>query len=322
MKLVDLLTGYDNRTIVFPEGDQENIILAAYQARQLAVCKPLFVATEQAVQAVCNHRGIEPHGWYDCILPPEEPTAEDIALLTQTGMDEMVANFLLQQPLYYAAMLLKKGVADAMVAGYVHESGEVISAANMIVGLQPDIGAPSSYFLFEIPGFLGSEGNMLVYADCGLQIEPNAQQLADIAILTARSIKKLLRWEPRVALLSFSTKGSSEHAKTQKIIDALAIVRQKQPDLLIDGEMQADAALNEDVAIKKMPEGSQVAGKANILIFPDLDAGNIAYKLTQRLTGGTAYGPILQGFAKPVCDLSRGSSVEDILGVIAIAAVM
>ena len=161
-----------------------------------------------------------------------------------------------------------------------------------------------------------------MYADCGFQIEPSEEELASIAALTARSAQRLLGWEPRVALLSFSTKGSAEHPRTERLARVLELVRSREPKLLIDGEMQADAALCPEVAAKKIPEGSPVAGRANVLIFPSLEAGNIAYKLTQRLTGATAYGPILQGFRKPVCDLSRGSSVEDILGVFAIAAVM
>jgi len=209
-----------------------------------------------------------------------------------------------------------------MVAGLVSESGEVINAASLIVGLQENVTAPSSFFLLEIPGYQGSEGNMLVYADCGLQIEPTEEELADIAILTARSIHDLLGWQPRIAMLSFSTKGSAQHPRSEFVKKALSIAKEKNPDLLIDGEMQADAALSGEVAVKKMPGGSSICGDANILIFPNLDAGNIAYKLTQRLTGGKAYGPILQGFRKPVCDLSRGSGVEDILGVTAIASVM
>ena len=323
MNIMEFLKNkFTNRSIIFPEGQERNIIHAAYLARQKGICRPWLVGDNRVIGQVCATLDIPAEGWYTGMSPEEDDLSGCIAQLTAEGMNESVAEFLLNQPLYYAAMMVRTGKADAMVAGFVAESGEVINAAAMMVGLAEGVSSPSSYFLFEIPDFLGREGNMLVYADCGLQIEPTEEQLADIAVLTARSVHNLLGWEPRVAMLSFSTKGSAEHPRSERVQNALAIARQKAPRLLIDGEMQADAALSMNVAEKKIPGGSPVAGQANILIFPDLDAGNIAYKLTQRLTGGTAYGPILQGFKKPVCDLSRGSSVEDILGVTSIAAVM
>jgi phosphate acetyltransferase len=167
---------------------------------------------------------------------------------------------------------------------------------------------------WRIPGYVGAEGNLLIFADAAVNPDPTPQQLADIAIATARSAKELLGWEPRVAMLSFSTKGSAMHPLVDKVIDAVKIIRERELTLLVDGELQADAAIVPEVASKKIKETSSVAGKANILIFPDLGAGNISYKLVQRLAKATAYGPVLQGFAKPVSDLSRGATLEDIIG--------
>lgn len=323
MNLVNILkprcTG---RRIVLPEGVQDRIITAAWQAQQQGLCRPILIGASDPIAAQCAAMGIPKQGWYDRTDPTEAPLDEYADTLASQGIDRTAARFLLEEPLFYGAMLVQLGQADAMVAGYVSESGEVINAASMFIGMEDEVESPSSFFLFEIPGFHGPEGALLMYADCGFQIEPSEEELASIAALTARSAQRLLGWEPRVALLSFSTKGSAEHPRTERLARVLELVRSREPKLLIDGEMQADAALCPEVAAKKIPEGSPVAGRANVLIFPSLEAGNIAYKLTQRLTGATAYGPILQGFRKPVCDLSRGSSVEDILGVIAIAAVM
>lgn len=310
----------NNRKVIFPEGEERNIIQAAHKASKNGICRPWLIGERQVITGVCHSLGIDEEGWYECSLPEEDELEKYVDVLCTDKMDKLTVQFLLEQPLYYASMMVRAQRADAMVAGLVTESGEVVSAGTMIVGLAEGVSAPSSYFLFEIPTFYGSEGNMLVYADGGVQIEPDAEHLAEIAVLTAVNIEKLLGWQPRVALLSFSTKGSAEHARTEKVKKALEIAKEKAPWLTIDGEMQGDAALCPEVAAKKIPSGSPVAGRANILIFPDLDAGNISYKLTQRLTGATAYGPILQGFKRPVFDLSRGSSSEDILGVICIAS--
>lgn len=310
------------RRIVFPESQEDRILLAAWRAVQEGLCAPIFIGAQEDLARQCTALGIPTEGWFTSLLPENAPLNDYAEELTASGIDPTAARFLLEEPLFFGAMLVRLGQADAMVAGYVAESGEVINAATMFVGLEESITAPSSCFLFEIPGFQGSQGELLFYADCGLQIEPTVDELASTAILTARSARQLLNWEPRVALLSFSTKGSAEHPRTERLAQVLELIRTQEPELLVDGEMQADAALCPEVAAKKIPNGSPVAGRANILIFPSLEAGNIAYKLTQRLTGATAYGPILQGFRRPVCDLSRGSSVEDIIGVIAIASVM
>lgn len=310
------------RSIVFPEGESLEIVQAAHRAQTLGICKPILLGNAEKIRAVCGNAGIALHGWYETVDPSEADMEKDVLGLCEgIGLDPVTVRFLLEQPLYYATMMLRNGKADAMVAGFISETTEVISAGRLIVGLAEGISSPSSFFIMDIPGFIGSEGSMLVYADAGANVDPTAEELADIAIQTARNAFVLLGWEPRVALLSFSTKGSASHEKVDKVLEALRIVRIKAPNMLIDGEMQVDAALLSSVAEKKVPGGSLVAGQANILIFPDLNAGNIAYKLTQRLTGGRAYGPILQGFCHPICDLSRGSTVDDILGIICVAAV-
>jgi phosphate acetyltransferase len=207
-----------------------------------------------------------------------------------------------------------------MVAGCANPTRRVIEAGLMTVGLADGIALPSSYFLMIVPDFLGQGRKSFIFADCAVNADPTSTELADIAMTSARSAKALLGETPRVAMLSFSTKGSAQHARVDKVRKAMDLVRQREPELAIDGEFQADAALVPSVALNKVKENSAVAGQANVLIFPDLDSGNIAYKLTQWLGGAQAIGPFLQGFAKPVSDLSRGASVEDIVTTCVVVA--
>lgn len=218
------------------------------------------------------------------------------------------------------ATMLTSGEADVMVAGIDHSTKDVLRAGLKIVGLAPDVRYASSFFVIDIPQFQGGEQGLLLFADCGMNIQPNAEQLAAIAMTSANSAASL-GWEPRVAMLSYSTKGSAGGDSVELVTQALQLVKTGRPDILIDGELQLDAAIVPAIGQKKSPD-SPVAGMANILVFPDLDSGNIAYKLAEHLAGGHAYGPILQGFARPISDLSRGSSVDDVIGATLVTASM
>ena len=232
-------------------------------------------------------------------------------------MNEKIALRLIKRPLYLAGMLLSLGKVDAMVAGAIKTTGQVITAASLTVGFQEGVSQPSSFFLMIFPG---TPERVMVFADCALMVEPEPEELSDIARLTAQNTSSLLNLEPRVALLSFSTHGSAKHGRVDKVRKALEILKTRETDLAVDGELQLDAALSSEVALRKCPE-SPLKGNANILIFPDLDSGNIGYKLAQHLSGAQAVGPITQGFQKPVNDLSRGASVDDIVLLAAVSAI-
>ncbi|MDD4051616.1 MAG: phosphate acetyltransferase [candidate division Zixibacteria bacterium] len=314
-----------NRTVVLPEGTEERSIVAARNLVEEKIAKVVLLGDPKEIAALAAKNGLDT-GKVTIINPPTAPDyASFVEMLFERrkakGMTHEQAAEAMKTPLYFGAAMVKTGKADASVAGAINTTGNVLRAALHVIGLAPGITTVSSSFLMTIPEFLGEKDKILMFADCAVVPNPDPEQLASIAASTADTMMKLTGQTPKVAFLSFSTKGSAEHEDVDKVRKALEIFKANHPKIEADGELQLDAAILPKVGAKKAP-GSTVAGQANVLIFPDLDAGNIGYKLTERLAKATATGPIIQGLALPANDLSRGCSADDIVNVSAIAVLL
>lgn len=306
------------KTIVLPEGSDERVISAAEIIAREKIAKVVVLAEKENLEASSK---LESLG-VQILNPKTSPRSEEYAnllyeLRKNKGMTLDKAKELVEDPIWYGVLMVKNGDVDGMVGGAITATSDIFRPAFQIVKTAPGISVVSSAFMMIVPNCeLGSAGHIL-FADCAINPNPDSEQLAGIAISTANTWKSLMEDEPRIAMLSFSTKGSAQNELVDKVVEATKILKQQAPDLLADGELQADAALVPQVAKLKAPD-SQVAGRANILIFPDLNAGNIGYKLVQRLAKATAIGPISQGLAAPINDLSRGCNADDIVNVVAI----
>ncbi len=317
----------DIKTIVLPESEDIRVLEAAEKITKAGFAKVILVGNINDFIAEDKYPGIDFSG-VTFIDPKESPKTEEyintlFELRKEKGMTiEQARDLILNNSRYFASMMVKMGDADGFVSGACHPTADTLKPTLQIIKGREGVKTVSAFFIMDMPSNEFGEKGTFIFADCGMVENPNEEQLADIAIASAGSFKELVNPEgvPKVAMLSYSTKGSAHSELTDKVIEATRLVKEKAPDLICDGELQLDAAIIPSVAKSKAPD-SPLSGNSNVLIFPDLNAGNIGYKLTQRLAHAEAYGPLCQGVAKPVNDLSRGCSADDIVGVVALTAV-
>lgn len=313
------------RRVVLPEGHEPRVIAAAKMIVEQKIASVTILGDKDTVARHAREYALELDKVQ--LIDPKKSellpafTKEYYELRKAKGITEAQAEETMKNILFFGAMLVRKDLADGSVAGSVNTTGDVLRAGIQVIGMAPGIKTVSGAFMMVVPKYRDQVNKVFLYADSAVVPNPDPEQLASIAVSTAQTMKNLIGEEPKVAMLSFSTKGSAKHEDVDKVLAALEILRKNYPDLKVDGEFQVDAAIVPEVAKSKAP-GSEIAGYANVLIFPDLDAGNIAYKLTQRLANASATGPIIQGLAKPSNDLSRGCSAQDIVDTTAIAMLM
>jgi len=310
--------------VAFPEAANEKMMQAAYETGKEGYIIPVLVGNAEELRILAKERGYDSSVFTIVDINEEEyknSIIEKFVALPDTKLKEKALGRRMQDPLYYAMAMQKAGEVGVTFAGIDNTTGDVLLAGQMMIGLQPGISTVSSIGLCDIPGFEGSEGTLLAVGDSAVCTNPSADQLADIAISACDTVKNLLAWEPRCAMVSYSTLGSGQGELVDKVTEAVRIANEKRPDLNIDGEFQFDAAISPAVAAKKVKRESSVAGKANVTIWPDLNVGNVGVKLIQQFGHADAYGPMLQGFNSIVCDCSRGAPVSEIKGNIVISAV-
>ena len=312
------------KTIILPEAEDKRVLEAASKVIAQGFAKVILIGNKEQVEKDSKENNIDLSGVEIIDIKSstkKQEYAQKLFELRQAkGMTEEEASKLIEEPIYFGMMMLKNGEADGLVSGAAHSTSNTLRPALQILKTAPNTKLVSAFFVMCVPNCQYGEKGTFIYGDSGLNQNPNADELSEIAISSAKSFRSLVEAEPKVAMLSYSTYGSAKSELTEKVIEATKLVKEKAPDLLVDGELQVDAAIIPEVSKSKAP-GSPIEGNANVLIFPDLNAGNIGYKLTQRLAKAEAYGPLCQGIAKPVNDLSRGCSADDIVGVVAITAV-